>query len=123
MSFMVLGQEQQQRGNGATAMIDRFQSCCNGDGDGDGDRSIAITITMGLGQGHWGTGALGHWGKSKSNCNCNGSNGNGATIDRIVSLYVVLQRKTSTIVVVKNVQNVWMTNIPDVLCWIKTGPF
>jgi hypothetical protein len=26
-------------------------------------------------------------------------------------------------VVVKNVQNVWMTNIPDVLCWIKTGPF
>jgi hypothetical protein len=78
---------------------------------------------MGLGQGHWGTGALGHWGKSKSNCNCNGSNGNGATIDRIVSLYVVLQRKTSTIVVVKNVQNVWMTNIPDVLCWIKTGPF
>jgi hypothetical protein len=26
------------------------------------------------------------------------------------------QRKTSTIVVVKNVQNVWMTNIPDVLC-------
>jgi hypothetical protein len=67
-----------------------------------------------------GAGALGHWGNS--NCNCNG-NGNGATIDRILSLYVVLQRKTSTIVVVKNVQNVWMTNIPDVLCWIKTGPF
>jgi hypothetical protein len=111
-------------GAGATATGQR--------GNGD-DRSISIvlqwrrrrrSIDRNYNYNGTGAGALGHWGKSKSNCNCNGSNGNGATIDRIVSLYVVLQRKTSTIVVVKNVQNVWMTNIPDVLCWIKKeAPF
>jgi hypothetical protein len=36
-------------------------------------------------------------------------------------VYVVLQRKTSTIVVDETVQNVWMANIRDVLRSNKTG--
>jgi hypothetical protein len=62
-------------------------------------------------QWHWGTGA----GATEQCCN-----GNGATIYRVVLLYVVLQRKTSTIVVDETVQNVWTANIPDVLRWNKT---
>jgi hypothetical protein len=97
-------------GNGATAMIDRFRSCCNG--DGDSDRSIAIT--MGLGQGHWGTGA-----RATEQC-CNrtviamGQGGVGGDV------YVVLQHKTSTIVVDETMQNVWTAIIRDVLGWNKT---
>jgi hypothetical protein len=37
------------------------------------------------------------------------------------NVHVVLQRKTSTIVVDENVQNVWTANIRDVLCSNKTG--
>jgi hypothetical protein len=43
-------------------------------------------------------------------------NGNG-------NLCVLLQRKTSTIVVVQSVQNVWSTIIHEVVCSNKTGPF
>jgi hypothetical protein len=32
-----------------------------------------------------------------------------------IAIVLISQRKTSTIVVVENVQNVWMTNITDVL--------
>jgi hypothetical protein len=46
--------------------------------------------------------AMGQWGKDRS---C-----------------FISQRKTSTIVVVKNVQNVWMTNIPDVLRCSQNRP-
>jgi hypothetical protein len=53
--------------------------------------------------------ALGHW------SNCNGNGARATTIDGI-AIVLLSQRKTSTIVVVKHVQNVWMTNIPDVLC-------
>jgi hypothetical protein len=100
----------------------------------------------GTGAGATGAGALGYWGNSDSDCNGNGDrisivlqrrrgNGDGGVqsiamgqwgnSNRTVlkwqwgvggDVYVVLQRKTSTIVVVKNVQNVWMTNIRDVLC-------
>jgi hypothetical protein len=104
---------QWQWGNGAHDRSIVFLSCCNG----DGDRNCNGNGAKGLGQlqlqlqWHWGTGA----GATEQCCN-----GNGATIYRVVLLYVVLQRKTSTIVVDETVQNVWTANIPDVLRWNKT---
>jgi hypothetical protein len=65
-------------------------------GTGAGAAGAAGAIAMSLGQ----------WGNCNSNCNGNG-------VQRWIML--LLQRKTSTIVVVENVQNVWMANIPDVL--------
>jgi hypothetical protein len=52
--------------------------------------------------------ALGHW------SNCNGNEARATTIDGI-AIMLLSERKTSTIVVVENVQNVWLTNIPDIL--------
>jgi hypothetical protein len=56
-----------------------------------------------------------------------GATGAGATVtviamgqQRSIVLYVVLQRKTLTIVVDETMQNVWTANICDILCWNKT---
>jgi hypothetical protein len=89
---MARGMGQLGNGDSNDQLID-----CNG--------AMAIAIAMALGQGHWGTGAT-------DQC----CNGNGATIDRMIVLsHVVLQRKTSTIVVDETVQNVWTANIREVL--------
>jgi hypothetical protein len=99
------------RGNGAGA-TGATEQCCNG-----------ATATATIDQQQWinSTGALGQWGRS------NGATGAGATVTviamgqrRSIVLCVVLQRKTSTIVVDETMQNVWTANIRDVLCWTKT---
>jgi hypothetical protein len=72
-----------------------------------------MAMALGQGQRQWGngncngtgagaTGAMGQWGATKINRIA------------IVLLYVVMQRKTSTIVVDKTVQNVWTANIHNV---------
>jgi hypothetical protein len=85
------------------------QTSKRGNGDG-GDRSLAIAMATAIQAGATGATsmALGHW------SNCNGNGARATTIDGI-SIVLLSQRKTSTIVVVENVQNVWLTNTPDVL--------
>jgi hypothetical protein len=82
------------------------QNVKTGQWNDGGDRSINGNGERGLG--HWGrgTGAIATDQCCNSNCNGNGNNR---------SIMFVSQRKTPTIVVVENVQNVWLTNIPDVL--------
>jgi hypothetical protein len=58
--------------------------------------------------------ALGHRSRGNRTVIAMGQRGVGGDV------YVVLQRKTSTIVVDENVQNVWTADIPDVLRWNKT---
>jgi hypothetical protein len=81
-------------GNGATATAKR--------GNGDGDRSVAIAM------------ALGHRSRGNRTVIAMGQRGVGGDV------YVVLQRKTSTIVVDETVQNAWTAIIRDVLGWNKT---
>jgi hypothetical protein len=73
--------------------------------DCSGARATAMGQQQRQQQWHW------HWGRA------NGGNGNGDCI--AIVLDVVLQPKTSTLVVDENVQNVWTANIPDVLRWNK----
>jgi hypothetical protein len=107
--------------NQSTAMaLGHWGNCnCNGNGDG-GDRSIVATAT---GQRRRsivsnGATALGHWGNSnRTVLQWQWQWGVGGDV------YVVLQGKTSTIVVDENVQNVWRAIIRDVLRSNKTCMF
>jgi hypothetical protein len=70
-------------GNGATAMIDRFRSCCNGDG------ATATMIDRNCnGNGERG---LGHWGKSNRTVLQQNSDCSGATIDQSIVFYIAEQ--------------------------------
>jgi hypothetical protein len=93
----------------ATAMAIVFRSCCNSDGATE-TPAIDESIAMAPGQGHRGTGAQ-EQGQQQLQLQWQWQWGNGNDRSCFIS-----QRKTSTIVVVKNVQNVWLTIIPDVLC-------
>jgi hypothetical protein len=63
--------------------------------------------------------AMGHWGTGNRTVVAMAM-GQRRSIDQR-NVYVVLQRKTSTIVVDETMQNVWRANIPDVLRSNKTG--
>jgi hypothetical protein len=99
---MAMGQRRWRNGATATA-IDR--NCnCNGNG---ATGATAIAMAMG----HWGTG---------NRTVIAMAMGQRRSINQR-NVYVVLQRKTSTIVVDETMQNVWRANIPDVLRSNKTG--
>jgi hypothetical protein len=117
-----------QRGNGDGARgLGQLQWQCNSNGNGvetskrgNGDGAMATARSIDCN----GNGArgLGHWGNSDSECNGKGAKRSIVFLSKR-NVYVVLQRKTSTIVVDENVQNMWTAIISDVLRSNKTCMF
>jgi hypothetical protein len=107
-------------GNGDRSYFDRVARTETATARRNGATATATAIDRS--QWQWGTGAgataiamaLGHRSRGNRTVIAMGQQGVGGDV------YVVLQHKTSTIVVDETMQNVWTAIIPDVLGWNKT---